>query len=38
MRIFGLPILTLLALYGLPLAIIAYQYYVCWQIKKGRRE
>ena len=35
---FGLPWSSLVVLIAIPLAIIAWQYYVCWQIKSGRRE
>ena len=38
MRLFGLPLSSLLVLIVIPFAIVAYQYYVCWQIKTGRRE
>jgi hypothetical protein len=38
MRLFGLPLSSLLVLIVIPLSIVAYQYYVCWQIKTGRRE
>ena len=38
MRLFGLPLSSLLVLLIIPLTIIAYQYYVCWQIKSGRRD
>ncbi len=38
MRVLGLPLSSLIVLIVLPLGIIAYQYYVCWQIKTGRRE
>lgn len=37
MRIFGLPLLSFLALFGIPFALIAFQYYVCWQIRRGKR-
>ncbi len=38
MQILGLPWQSALVLIGIPLVIVAYQYYVCWQIKTGRRE
>ncbi len=38
MRILGLPWDSFLVLIVIPLAVVAYQYYVCWQIKTGRRE
>lgn len=38
MRLFGLPLASVLVLLVIPLAIVAYQYYVAWQIRKGRRE
>ena len=37
MRLLGLPWSSVLVLIAIPLVIIAYQYYVCWQIKTGRR-
>jgi hypothetical protein len=37
-RVLGLPLSSLIVLIVLPLAIIGYQYYVCWQIKTGRRD
>jgi hypothetical protein len=36
--VFGLPLSSILVLVIIPLAIVACQYYVCWQIKTGRRE
>ncbi len=38
MRLFGLPLSSLIVLIVIPLAIIGYQYFVCWEIKCGRRE
>ena len=38
MRVLGLPLSSILVLIVIPLGIVAYQYYVCWQIKTGRRE
>jgi hypothetical protein len=38
MRILGLPLSSVFVLIVIPLAVVAYQYYVCWQIKTGRRE
>jgi hypothetical protein len=38
MRLFGLPFSSALVLLVIPLAIVAYQYFVCWQIKSGRRD
>jgi hypothetical protein len=35
---FGLPWPSFLVLILVPLAIVAYQYYVCWQIRRGKRE
>ena len=35
---FGLPWSSLIVLIAIPLAIIVWQYYICWQIKSGRRE
>ena len=37
MRLLGLPWDSLLVLIVLPLAVVGYQYYICWQIKTGRR-
>jgi hypothetical protein len=37
-RVIGLPISSFLVLVVIPLAIIALQYYICWQIKTGRRD
>ena len=37
MRIIGLPLSSVIVLFVIPLAIVGYQYYVCWQIKTGRR-
>ncbi len=38
MRLLGLPLSSLLVLIVIPFVIIAYQYFVCWQIKTGRRD
>ena len=38
MRVLGLPLSSIFVLIVIPLGIVAYQYYVCWQIKTGRRE
>ena len=38
MRVFGLPLSSVVVLIVIPLGIIAYQYYLCWQIKTGRRQ
>ena len=38
MRLIGLPWPSVLVLIVIPIAIIAVQYYVCWQIKTGRRK
>ena len=38
MKILGLPLSSFLVLIVIPFAVVAYQYYVCWQIKTGRRE
>jgi hypothetical protein len=37
-RVLGLPLSSVIVLIVIPLVIIAYQYYLCWQIKTGRRE
>jgi hypothetical protein len=37
-HVLGLPLSSVIVLIVIPVAIIAYQYYVCWQIKTGRRE
>jgi hypothetical protein len=37
-RLFGLPLSSLIVLIVIPLALIAYQYFLCWEIKTGRRE
>jgi hypothetical protein len=34
----GLPLSSVLVLLVIPLGIIAYQYYLCWEIKTGRRQ
>lgn len=38
MHVFGLPLSSLLVLVLIPFAIVGVQYYICWQIKTGRRE
>jgi hypothetical protein len=38
MRLFGLPLSSLLVLIIIPCAIIGYQYFVCWEIRTGRRD
>lgn len=38
MTLFGLPLSSILVLIVMPLAIVGYQYYVCWEIKTGRRD
>lgn len=38
MRIVGLPLSSVFVLLIVPLAIIGVQYFICWQIKTGRRE
>jgi hypothetical protein len=38
MRLFGLPLGSFFVLVVLPLLVVALQYYLCWQIKTGRRE
>jgi len=37
-KVLGLPLSSLIVLIVIPLGLIAYQYFVCWQIKTGRRE
>jgi uncharacterized membrane protein len=37
-KVLGLPFSSLIVLLVVPLGLIAYQYFVCWQIKTGRRE
>jgi hypothetical protein len=37
-RVLGLPLSSVFVLIVIPLVLVAYQYYVCWQIKTGRRE
>jgi hypothetical protein len=37
-HVFGLPLSSIMVLIIIPLTIVACQYYVCWQIKTGRRE
>jgi len=38
LRVFGLPLSSFFVLIVIPLVIIGYQYFVCWEIKTGRRE
>lgn len=38
LHILGLPWDSFLVLIAIPLLVVGYQYYVCWQIKTGRRE
>jgi hypothetical protein len=38
MRLLGLPLGSFLVLIAIPLAIVAVQYFICWQIRTGRRE
>jgi cbb3-type cytochrome oxidase subunit 3 len=38
MRLLGLPWPSFFVLIVIPLVVIAYQYYICWQIKKNRRQ
>lgn len=38
MRLFGLPLSSLVVLVIIPPAIVAWQYYLCWEIKTGRRD
>ena len=38
MTLFGLPLASFAVLIGIPLAVIALQYWICWQIRSGRRE
>ena len=37
MRFLGLPWDSQLVLIVLPLAVVSYQYYICWQIETGGR-
>jgi len=37
-QVLGLPLSSLIVLIVIPLGLIAYQYFLCWQIKTGRRE
>jgi hypothetical protein len=37
-HVLGLPLSSFIVLIVIPLALIAYQYLVCWEIKTGRRE
>jgi len=38
MQILGLPWQSVLVLIVIPSGLVAYQYYVCWQIRRGRRD
>jgi hypothetical protein len=38
MQILGLPWQSVLVLIVIPFGLVAYQYYVCWQIRRGRRD
>jgi hypothetical protein len=38
MTILGLPLSSVIVLIAIPLAIVGYQYYVCWEIRTGRRD
>jgi hypothetical protein len=38
MRIWGLPWPSFLTLIGIPLLIVLYQFYYCWQIYTGRKD
>jgi len=37
-KILGLPLASFLVLVAIPLAVIALQYWICWQVRRGRRE
>jgi hypothetical protein len=37
-HVLGLPLASVVVLLIIPFAIVAVQYYICWQIKTGRRE
>jgi hypothetical protein len=37
-HVFGLPLSSVVVLVIIPFAIVAVQYYICWQIKTGRRD
>jgi len=37
MRALGLPLASFVVLIVVPLAIVACQYAICWQIRTGRR-
>lgn len=37
-HLLGLPLSSLFVVVLIPLAIVGVQYYICWQIKTGRRE
>ncbi len=38
MRFLGLPFSSWLVLLIVPMGLVAYQYYLCWQIRTGRRQ
>ena len=38
MHILGLPLSSFVVLILVPFGIVAYQYYICWQIRKGDRK
>jgi hypothetical protein len=38
MRILGLPLPSVVVLIVIPLAVVLYQFYYCWQVYTGRRE
>ena len=38
MRIVGLPLPSFVVLIVIPAAIVAYQFYYCWQVYTGRRD
>ena len=38
MRILGLPLSSFIVLIAVPAAIVAYQFYYCWQIYTGTRD
>lgn len=38
MTIVGLSVPAFLFFFGLPLVLIAWEFYYCWQVFKGKRE
>lgn len=38
MRILGLPVASFVVLIGIPLVVVAYQFFYCWQLFTGRRD